>query len=99
MVAAPALGHERPEGPAGVPGSLHQSLHGEISGGHQTVELGLGEGDRKHRGESSAQALGKLSVNSHRAEEVENTSFLFLLRLEMEMEINFINFRSYFIVQ
>ena len=99
MVPAPALGHERPQRPAGEPGSLRQGLHGEVQGGHQAVELGLGEGDRKHRGESSAQALGKLSVNSHRAEEVENTSFLFLWRLEMEMEINFINFRSYFIMQ
>ena len=55
MVPAPAPGHERPQGPPGVPGSLHQGLHGEVQGGHQAVELGLGEGDRKHRGETIRQ--------------------------------------------
>ena len=48
MGATPTLGHERPEGPPGVPGSLHQGFHGEVEGRHQAVELGVGEGDRKH---------------------------------------------------
>ena len=53
VVAALAMRHERPQGPAGDALSLHQGLHGEIEGGHQAVELGMGEGNTKYRGRSS----------------------------------------------
>ena len=46
-----AVGYERPCGSSGVEISLYQSLHGEVEGGHQAVELGMGEGDTECRGE------------------------------------------------
>ena len=45
-----AVGYERPCGSSGFEISLYKSLYGEVKGGHQAVELGLGEGDTEYRG-------------------------------------------------